>query len=451
MTVISSALDSIGQPAYGPEIVAGSGTWQEIREVIGALPDVLRDVWLAASVAPADGTGLFAVDRRMLSVETKRALERMPGLRFRQGLVTSVAMPGEGEDGRPGRAVIETAFGEAIEGDAVVIAVGMALGGRVCVGEDAVPGGRYGETPSDGLRGVLERMGAAFEEVRLRVGPRFSRAVVGLYPGEGRAQGEVRVGEETGGEGPVRAESGGEVLRSERSGCELVPSEEPGDDAVESLRVTEGVALEKALGWAIDAIGMPDDAAHGRRGSRQRIYWPAEFPAAPNWTGGLRLNEMVLAPREGGGDTPVLLPDGLATGEVWVDYAGPVGEAEYPPASRLEHTVVGERVGNLTNGGRLNPGAGRGAPLWVTGRAAGAETYLESLAAGARVAEEVVAVLCKGAARGDGEAAWEVGESSGCATAGGDPGLSEVGEREACDEEPPASAGREGEDGGDEG
>ena len=421
VTVISSALDSIGQPAYGPEVTGDKGTWEEIREVLGALPGVLRGVWLAASVAPADGAGFFAVDRRMLSVETKRALEGMPGLRFRQGLVTRIALSGEGEGGGPRRVVVETAFGEAIEGDAVVIAVGVALGGHVVAGKDVLPGGRYGETPSDGLRGALEQMGAEFAEVRLRVGPRFLRDAVGLDGREGRDQAGQQAWQQRG--------------------------DKRGRDALVGLRVSEGVALETVLGWEPNGAASGGAAPWGRR-STERPSWPAEFPPAPNWTDELRLSVMGLGRGDGVRDVPALLPDGLATGEVWVENAGADSGAHYPPASRLEHMVVGRRVVNLAAGGKLASGTTGEVPVWVTGRASGAETYLESLGAGMRVAADVAKASGEGFPR-----MWPDCDGGGRGSWGRDPGgcgarVCEAEGADGPDERCAAEVTQEGEEGG---
>ncbi len=166
VTVLNSVLDAVGLPGYGPELVVGSGGWAEIGETMAALPAALRGAWLDAASVPDDGAPLLTVDRRAVSIETKRALERIPGLQFRQGLVTDLrVLPAESErSGDPGhgRVAVETVFGEVIEADAVVLAVGLGLGGHVTVGADVLPGGRYGEIPADGLRKALEAMGVSF-------------------------------------------------------------------------------------------------------------------------------------------------------------------------------------------------------------------------------------------------------------------------------------------------
>ena len=55
----------------------------------------------------------------------------------------------------------------------VVLAVGLGLAGSISVGAGSLQGGRYGETPADGLRNALEALGVVFGEVGLEVGACF--------------------------------------------------------------------------------------------------------------------------------------------------------------------------------------------------------------------------------------------------------------------------------------
>ncbi len=92
VTVLNSALDRVNLPAYDPALVAGSRGWCEIEETMAVLPLPLRRAWLSSAAVPESGVPVLLVDRRAVSIETKRALERMPGLRFRQGLVTDLRL-----------------------------------------------------------------------------------------------------------------------------------------------------------------------------------------------------------------------------------------------------------------------------------------------------------------------------------------------------------------------
>jgi hypothetical protein len=61
--------------------------------------------------------------------------------------------------------------------------------------------------------------------------------------------------------------------------------------------------------------------------------------------------------------------------------------------TRLGHCVGGLAIANLGSSGRLLAEEGVTLPVWITGRAAGAAGYLESLVAGVRTGVEVATVL----------------------------------------------------------
>lgn len=379
VTVVSSALDSVGLPGYGPIVVAGTDR-AAVADAVAAIPAPLRDVWVGTAVTPDCEAGFFAVDRRTVSIETKRALELLPGLELRQGLVTDLRIGSDdggqsGEAGvRPGQIALGTAFGEVIEGDAVVIAVGLSLGGHVHVGEDVLPGGRYGETQADGLRAALEDLGACFEETMLQVGPCVGgRGTVERLAEVGRL-GLPRSLSSAVGEDPRRSENGGERTS------------------------------------VVKAVPLPELIGHGgpARGTSSR-EWPEDYPPPPQCMEGLRIDAMVVTDAGRGEPAPLLSPDGIATGEVHVSLPGESGrarrgsgdsrrwdviEGEEPAmASRLSQSVKGSRITNLTPRGRLVASAGAAPLMWVAGRAGGADGYVESLCSGARVAEDIAAVL----------------------------------------------------------
>ena len=189
VTLVSGALDLVGLPSYGPEVWVGSDCMERCVEALDGLPSVLRDVWVDACVVAEGLASCVVVDRRRLSVETKRALEGFRGLRFRQGLVVELragsARAGLAADAFVGGVApqgealeLETAFGEVLCADVVVLATGLSLGGRVVVGEQEMVGGRYGETPSDRLMESLTALGAEWAEATETVGARWGAAEV---------------------------------------------------------------------------------------------------------------------------------------------------------------------------------------------------------------------------------------------------------------------------------
>jgi hypothetical protein len=344
---MNSAMDRVGLPAYGPDLteLVNDGDRQTLDRVVGALPSPLREVWRDALLASTDGAAVLNVDRRRVSVETKRLLERIPGLQFRQGFVVDLRVV-ETETGNRG-AQVETVFGETFQADAVVVAVGLSLGAQTLAGTGATPGGRYGEPSSEGLEAALESLGATFEETLLEIGPRVA---TGSVPRGAHAAGAL---------GQFRSPAGD--LREER---------------LEPL--------------AAQAFGEP---------------WPEDYPPAPHRDRSLRETWILMDTGQGedgvpGPRTPVISPDGATTGELYIAPCTPATtaiqadseEATGLMATRLDATVRALRVLDLTEDGRLTTSAGP-SPVWLIGRCAGATDYRESLLSGIHAAEGLIGVL----------------------------------------------------------
>jgi hypothetical protein len=323
---------------------------------------------------PAGDAPIVNVDRRKISIETKRMLEQMRGLQFRQGLVIDLRLSDDaGQLGerrlarqsrdkacegssaeRPAsrRVEVETIFGEVFEADAVVIAVGLSLGGSIAVGREVVNGGRYGEPSSEELLQALERRGAEMREVQLDVGGRIS--------------------------GRHLAEAGW------LSGHADVKGAGEGQTDVAGL-------MEEVL---VPGLREPSG-----------VYWPSGYPPAPHWQPELTWDRMIVEHRAvGPGGTPslpALSPDGAATFEMYVAPDGALAEemALTPDkdaaaiASRMPLTVRGMVVKGLGEAGRVHV-RGRPEAVWVVGRASGAPDYAASLASGVQAAAEIATVVC---------------------------------------------------------
>ncbi len=339
VTLINSAMDRVGLPAYGPDLVASEMGRGELEQKLATLPEPLRSIWLEAGMAPEDGGSSINVDRRRISVETKRLLEAVPNLRFRQGFVTDLRLVQDGDAGHqplhaqhPRRAQVETIFGEVFEADAVILAAGLSLDAQTEVGCDVVQGGRYGEPASEGLYRALDGLGACFQTVELEVG---ARALERDFDALAEAIG-------------ARIANSGSLETRHLSGL---------------------------------ASGSPTTA------------WPEGFPPAPHLDHP-RL-AMVLessAASELAGEGPVISPDGSATREVYLDPGVPVGVVEDASVlTRMPVRVTAKTVAGL-DGGRFGTAGGPTA-VWVVGRAGGARTYLESLTSGVEVAGAVAAAL----------------------------------------------------------
>lgn len=319
VTLVGSALDVIGLPGYGPDVWITDPDWW------ARVPRCLSDVWERGAYTPDDGTPLLVIDRRAVSLETKRLLESLALVDLRQGLVVDV-VPGRDHPG----VEVHTAFGDIVEGAACVLAVGLGLGGRVTEGERQLSGARYGEVAADALYEALGARGVRFREVEREVGERS-----------------------------VRRGSAGVI-----SGC--VPA---GSRVVPLLRAAVPTPLE---------TGLP-----GERLVLSPGPYDVDMP-------GVAVAEMCSSGRLG---EPVagMFPDGAATGE-WYRSPGYEGCPDSRGQTvRLAHRVSGQVIVSADANGLLEGHES----TWVVGQAAGAGTYLDSLASGARVACVVAGVVLK--------------------------------------------------------
>ena len=372
VTIVNGALDTVGLPGFGPDVCVGRDAVSRVMSVLEELPGPLRDVWVDACLVPCGDEECVVVDRRRLSVETKRTLERASGLHFRQGLVVDLEIgegvagghgrvPGCGGESSLGRVRALTAFGEVLEADAVVLAPGLGLGGTVTVGDQQMPGGRYGETPSDGLRESLARAGAQWTVVSHEVGPRYSATA-----------------------GRPRADEGAGIAAAENvSGGQGL--------LVMASRPLRSVIEERVRGVCRREEPEPE--------SREVFagLWNPEAPPSPYWT---LIGEVGAFERErsqvlcGGDERWRVYPDGRATGEVHVAPAyAASSEWDGRMATRRAHSVRGLAIMNADARGWLTLGAGGPGGVWITGRAAGTADYLGSLISGVRVGGAIVLAL----------------------------------------------------------
>lgn len=373
--VVSSSLDVVGLPGYGPEVVSGDSDWVGLAETFGSLPPPLRAAWLCNATVPASGDAILFVDRRAVSVETKRALESMPGIEFRQALITDVrlvqngAEPSEETSGKTSEETggktsgttcgttsveVESAFGEVFVGDAVVLAPGLALGGEVTVGEDRVPGGRYGEVPANELYSALQALGLEFEEKVVRVDPR----------------------------------------------CSFRDWVDSAAGAALDCRQTPLVTLEELMASAASRDRLPVEAQNVFAGV-DSPPWPEEFPLPPHRAEGLPVSVAVLDGQTLIGDdrgavsaqgaNVLAAPDGVATGEICLD-PGFAGAMAGSPSTRLKHVISGRIVLRADSevGSRELAAANDLSLLRIVGHCAGAEDYLESLSSGVAAAESLL-------------------------------------------------------------
>lgn len=341
--IVSSSLDSLGMPEYGPDLFGAAVSWREARDFACGLYPSLRRIWLreamvsdGVALAEEEGRCRFSVDRRRVGLEVKWLLENVALAEMRQGVVVDVRKEGEG--GREkGAVAVETAFGEVFAGEACVLAVGLGLGRTVVVGGAEPAGEAFGEVAGDRLRESLIAQGVGLRGAVREVGTWYS--VEGAEEEEGRDFGRA-VTEETRTVGSLAYKRVGDVV-----------GEAVGEEAKGWRRILE----EEERG----ALAEAEKRAEGHEGE----------PASPG--GGSRL----CVGKGRGEEGRTLLPDGTATREWYREGSGTEG-GRIP--TRPAYTVRADVVTGAGEGGSLD----REGRLWAVGRVAGAQSYAESLKSG---------------------------------------------------------------------
>ncbi len=451
-------------------------------------------------------SGYLNVDRRLLSVQTKRMLESMEGLEFRQGLVEDFWI--EQDPGRePGpRVSVRTVFGEILQADVLVIATGVSLGGEVAIGEDRLKGGRYGEMSADGLLEALRRHGVLVKETSLQVGARLPcgqevweylpswgrKAAVsewvsqgvedcaqpGRYRGAARELERMRLLPVEFRPVAQQGEQGwDQVPTADRRASLEWPLEYPPTPYQDTSPVSWGLAIVSSCeeergagpcGWR-GVVGAEAESAEAESAKEESAK--EESAKEETAKAGVRLNpdlpgsetsRRCLGVVRSGFDTrvggsaetlgdaslggrgegsldrsgryeastawPVVSPDGLATGEVYIDPAGgraagllavsaegrgraevrrvcegdpkesaaasrARGPGEVGEPSRLGYVVRGWIIESVDEDGRVVTQGKPMGPVWVVGRAGGARSYLQSLASGTGVARCITEYL----------------------------------------------------------
>jgi tRNA uridine 5-carboxymethylaminomethyl modification enzyme len=163
------ALDKLGAMSCNPAI-GGIGKGQLVREIdaLGGLMGRVADRTglqfrlLNRRKGPAVWSPRCQSDRARYAETVREALEALPGLFFRQDMVTDVLVEGGRVTG------VRTQTEQVFRAGAVVLTNGTFLNGTIHVGRRQHGGGRAGERAAVGLTACLERLG--FESGRLKTG-----------------------------------------------------------------------------------------------------------------------------------------------------------------------------------------------------------------------------------------------------------------------------------------
>src|SRR5712692_4087279 len=162
-------LDLIGQMSCNPAI-GGIGKGHLVREIDalgGSRGRVINRTGiqfrlLNRSRGPAVRAPRAQADRALYRMEMRRTLEATPNLSLRQGLVTNLLVEGSKVLG------VELQDARRMGANAVVIATGTFLNGRIHTGRQTYEGGRAGEPASVEFAEALKRLG--FRVGRLKTG-----------------------------------------------------------------------------------------------------------------------------------------------------------------------------------------------------------------------------------------------------------------------------------------
>ena len=168
--LLTQNLETIGQMSCNPAI-GGIAKGTVVREVdalggiMGRATDLARVQFrmLNRSKGPAVWSPRAQCDRGLYRRAVRTLLERQPGLRFAQGMVSRLRVAGNCIDG------VSTVDGRVFEASAVVLTAGTFLRGRIHMGLNAeIPAGRAGEAPCTELAQQFQDLG--FQMARFKTG-----------------------------------------------------------------------------------------------------------------------------------------------------------------------------------------------------------------------------------------------------------------------------------------
>jgi len=172
--LLTQNLDHIGQMSCNPAI-GGVGKGHLVKE-IDALGGVMARAIDATGIqfrtlnmrkGPAVRATRAQADKAAYRAYMKRLLETVPGLTLRQASVERLLV----EDGEVRG--VESALGEVFAGRAVVLTTGTFLRGLMHVGDRNQPGGRAGDSASEGLSPCLEGLGLRVGRLKTGTCPRL--------------------------------------------------------------------------------------------------------------------------------------------------------------------------------------------------------------------------------------------------------------------------------------
>ncbi|HNS17102.1 MAG TPA: tRNA uridine-5-carboxymethylaminomethyl(34) synthesis enzyme MnmG [Bacteroidales bacterium] len=167
--LVTMNMTTMAQMSCNPAM-GGIAKGQIIREIdaLGGLSGIVTDRtmiqfrMLNRSKGPAMWSPRAQNDRGLFSLEWRQAMETIPGLDFREDMVTGVLADGDRITG------VVTRLGHILPAKAVILTNGTFLNGVIHIGEKHFEGGRIGEKAAKGLTESLVQLG--FESSRMKTG-----------------------------------------------------------------------------------------------------------------------------------------------------------------------------------------------------------------------------------------------------------------------------------------
>lgn len=167
--LLSMNLDTMGQMSCNPAI-GGLAKGHLVREIDALGGEMARTTDLAGlqfrtlntKKGPSVRATRVQCDKKAYQFMLKWVCERQDGLDLKQAQSTGLMVAGDEVRG------VETAFGVAYRGKAVILTTGTFLHGLLHIGANQQAGGRAGEQAALGMSGSLKKLG--FELGRLKTG-----------------------------------------------------------------------------------------------------------------------------------------------------------------------------------------------------------------------------------------------------------------------------------------
>jgi tRNA uridine 5-carboxymethylaminomethyl modification enzyme len=127
---------------------------------------------LNLSKGPAVRAPRAQADKRLYSLAMKDALEMVPDLDLKQGLVEKLLVEGDQVKG------VATNLGVEWQGQTVVLTTGTFLGARIMTGGVTFSAGRAGEFPATGLSASLRELGFTLGRLQTNTPPRVNARTI---------------------------------------------------------------------------------------------------------------------------------------------------------------------------------------------------------------------------------------------------------------------------------